>query len=568
MLNGTTHIGELAAIGKRVGRDIEDAHDHAPLVEFMDGGADEPSLFHRAIRRQSGAGGNLKTRGSSLARESGAFRIGVLMPKPATILLILLALGGLGALWLVPGPRPGSGEKTAGTEENGVASEHRFMVGEAPTVEDLQKQMALLEGQVEYLQGQVSVLQDENEALIRKLGSIGLPGGAKMEPVVALPDDAAPDFVGLGLELMRLRQIQALPTPTISGTVEDVEALVLASLRNWQDGEAAQLFTGALAALGWIPQPVDLQPLQAALLARIMGAWLDEATDTVVTVEPGSLPTMEVDATLGVAVAHLIREFSGILLQNAKGLTTDERLSRLGLLFGDAALSRLLYEIQQPARLPSKGKLSPNDPDHPLNQVPLPVFLRELTTFPIQSGMEFAQSLHNAGGFPQLDSAYSRPPASSREVLDVEKYLNDQELVIEVGPKEVRIEGVSPYWDDELGQFICLTALRAHNEDHAAYDGVEGWLADRLLVYPVEGEGRDHACWQTLWRDKGTATAFFKAMSRCLAERYGAKVDDAEVRFEKDGRVVRLLRMGPGARVVLIDAASTAWAESLEALCR
>ena len=482
------------------------------------------------------------------------------MPKPATLLMILLALGAVAALWLVPGP------EVVGVEPE--TSTSQFMAGQAPTVDDLQKQMALLEGQVEYLQGQVSVLTEENTALIQKLGSIGMAGGSKMEPLEPLPDDTAPDFVGLGIELMRLRQIQALPTPTVSGKVEEVEALVLASLKKWQDPEKAQLFTGALAALGWIPQPVDVQPLQAALLTRMMGAWLDEESGTVVTVEPASLPTMQVDATLGVAVAHLIREFGGILLSDAKGLTTDERLARLGLLFGDAALSRLLHEIQQPARALPQGKLSPNDPDHPLNQVLLPIFLRELTTFPIQSGMEFAQSLHNAGGFPQLDSAYSRPPASTAEVLETGKYLSDQELRIELGPKEVRVLDTDPYWDDELGQFICLTALRAHNEDDAAYEGSAGWMADRVLVYPVDGKGRDHACWQTQWRDKASASAFFKGMAKALAERYGVEATESEMTFEKDGRFVRLIRGGPGARVVLIDAASEAWADALVELCR
>ncbi len=136
------------------------------------------------------------------------------------------------------------------------------------------------------------------------------------------------------------------------------------------------LFTGALAALGWIPKPVDVLPLKAALLARLAGGWLDKTSGTLVTIEPGSLPGMNINATLGVGAAHLLREFGGILFSDAGMLTTDERLAREALLFGDAALTRLLHEIQQPIRSEGPDVLPASDPDHPLNQVPLPAFLR------------------------------------------------------------------------------------------------------------------------------------------------------------------------------------------------
>lgn len=471
------------------------------------------------------------------------------MPKPATLLLILLALGGLAALALVKGP------ETVQSESAG------------PTVEDLQKQMALLEGQVEYLQGQVSVLTEENAALIQKLGSIGMPGGTKTISDASLPEEGSPDFVGLGIDLMRLRQIQALPLPTRTGSVEELEALVLATLSKWEDVERAQLFSGALAALGWIPRPVDVLPLKAAMLARLTGAWLDEASGTLVTLEPGSLPGMRDDPTLGVAAAQLVREFGGILFEDSRSWTTDERLAREALLFGDAALTRLLHEIQQPPRPDDRNALPASDPDHPLNQIAMPVFLRDLTTFPIQAGMEFAQSLHSAGGFPQLDSAYSRPPVSCAEVLETEKYLREQESRPALGPAKVGVRGEQPYWDDQLGQYVCLTALRAHNDDNASMDGSAGWLADRLLVYPVTGTGRDHACWQTQWRDKSTAESFVKAMSRALAERYEVEIANDPVRFEKGGRFVRLIHDASASRVILIDAADLEWADALESLC-
>ncbi len=152
-------------------------------------------------------------------------------------------------------------------------------------------------------------------------------------------------------------------------------------------------------------------------------------------------------------------------------------------------------------------------------------------------------------------------------MLETEKYLREPQARFEIGPADVAVGGVEPYWDDELGQFVCLTALRSHNEDNAAMDGCAGWLADRLLVYPVKGSGRDHACWQTQWRDKASALAFVKAMSRVLAESYKVETGNMPVGFEQGGRCVRLLHDSATARVVLIDAADAEWADALEKRC-
>lgn len=427
-------------------------------------------------------------------------------------------------------------------------------------VGELQKQIVLLEGQIEYLQGQNDALKDENAQMLQKLGTLGLKSDDMTQAqnnAGAKDDGVAPDFVGMGLEMMKMRKLHALPMVTTPVSQEEVELVILAWLKRQQPGDEARKFARGLAALGWIPEPIDPLPLRAALLARLLGGWYDEESETMMTVDPATAtgPSVISNEPLAIAFGQLLREFGGTLFQPQHGpLTTDMRLARDSLISGDAALTRFLHSLQNPASAP-KDDLPAEDPDHPLNQVPLPNYLKELALFPFNRGFDFAQTLHSAGNFAQLNAAYSRPPISTAEVIEPELYLDpERPQPVEIKLAEVKLGGVPPFLDDRLGKFACVTALRMYNKDAAAAEGARGLVADRLLAWPAaSGTQRDHAAWQTLLMDKASADAFHKAMLNWLKERYKTQ---GETEFTKDGRSVALLRNHGEAGVLLIDAAS------------
>lgn len=277
----------------------------------------------------------------------------------------------------------------------------------------------------------------------------------------------------------------------------------------------------------------------------------------MLTIDPSTASGSSVTANegLGIAFGQLLREYGDTLFQPQHGaLTMDMRLARESLIAGDAALTRFLHSLQNPTSAP-KDDLPPEDPDHPLNQVLMPAFLREMALFPFSRGFDFAQTLHSAGNFAQLNAAYSRPPVSTAEVIEPEVYLNPERPVpVEIMLEDVKLGGVLPFLDDQLGKFSCATALRMHNDDEAAGEGTRGLVADRLLVWAADGGAkRDHAAWQTLFMDKASAGAFAKAMINSLKQRYATK---GESEFAAQGRFVCLLRNRGEAGVVLIDAAS------------
>lgn len=472
--------------------------------------------------------------------------------KPVT-LLVVLVMGGVGAaFWLSQRAAVGSGgggaKEATGLEE-----------GEAGTIK-------LLEGQVEYLEGQVKVLQEENSALLEQLGRLGMKDGGAAKGV----GEVVPDFVGLGIELVKLRELKALPTAALPVSAAVLEEKILKWLRVRQPGDRGMLQGRALQALGWIPEAVDPLPLRAALMVKQLGAWYDAEEATLFVDEAmmgdGREAYREV---LGLSMAQVLREFGGSLFPLEKGgaLSFDEQLAREAVVAGDAGVTRFLFSLQRP-EIQSRDELPVEDPDHPFNQVLMPQFLRQTHFFPFGEGFEFMQGLHSTGGFRQMNGAYSRPPKNTAEVLDGERYLTGAGALVErLSMEPVAISGVMPFWDDVMGKYAILTALRAWNEPERAGLGVQGWVADRLLTYRgLDDKQRGHAVWQTLWQDGEWAEAFFRAMAVCLKQRYSVPLSGKEegvLSFEAGGRYVTMLVNRGGAGVILVDAGDGEVAKAL-----
>lgn len=491
------------------------------------------------------------------------------MLKPGSLLLLLLVLGAAagGILWSRSRAVPATGSEPITARVPATTP-----VPEPP--EDLRKQITLLEGQVEYLQGQVKALQDENTALIEKMGNLGLKGVPMSDKpsTPGLKENEPPDYVSLGIDLLSLRKLRAVPVVTMTAPQAEIEKMMLEWLRKRYPGDESQRQSRALAALGAIPEPVDILPLRAALMVRQLGGWYDDEKETAFLVDPevppGQMPP-PADPVMALAYGQLMRDYQGVLFSDTKErLSTDAQMAHESLIGGDAALIRFLYSLQKPVPV-NAGDLPPSDPDHPFNQVPLPVFLRELHLFAFTSGFEFAQSLHSAGDFKQLTAAYSRPPSSTAEVIDPEVYLAENPPpTAKIDWPDTTMEGAQPYWNDTLGRYAATVFLRAHNPDEVAFDATKNWRADRFIAFAAAGKSRDHAVWQTVWAGAADAQLFFKALRTSLLQRYDQPADgkgDGTFTLAAHDRFIRLSVNQQGTGVLFIDAAGEEFAKAAAA---
>lgn len=372
----------------------------------------------------------------------------------------------------------------------------------------------------------------------------------------------------VAVELLKARQLRSQPMTVTSLPEAEVERVILAWLRRQQPGDEALRFTRALAALGCVPCELDPLPLRARVLTLQIGGWYDAERNAVVIVDSSTNPPPAAKPNVPRAIAFglLLRQHGSTLLPPAgERFTTDMRLARDSLLAGDASLTVHLFSQRHPDAAPEAG-LPADDPGHPVNKVPMPPYLIELDALPFAHGFACAQALHRAGNNAQLDAAYSCPPVSTAEIIGHRRHRDPAGAASQsrIVVTSETLNGAAPFWDDELGQFACLTFLRTQNRDEDALLGTRGLVADRLLAWEAKGAKRHHAAWQTLWQGTEHAAAFEDAITKVIVERYGVITRSGEgFTFNARGRHVSLSRNRNSLGVLLLD---TADADTLQAL--
>ncbi len=479
--------------------------------------------------------------------------------SPKTLLLILIIIGATAAnlLWLrpvVPPPPAVVAPPPAVLPAEPVTGASLFPDGEQ------KPEQARLEEMVAHLETQVKVLTEENTALLQKLGSLGMKKDSQPvpAPVAAAPQSEA-DYVGLGADLARLRELPAEPIPTMTSTEPAVTAMILAWLRKLHGADHGRAEGAALYALGLVPESLDTLPARAALLARKLTGWYDAETGTLHVIPPHKEPggtLISTDPVLALAYGNLLRANAAALFPSSYGaLTSDERQARMALLAGDASLTRFLHELTNPAA-PAADALPVEDPDHPLNQVPAPDFIRQREVLGLSAGFELAQTIHSAGGWKRLSAAYAEPPRSTAEVLNSELYLAETRLPpTPVGIVKPPAEGKAPIWDDRLGAATLVYFLKRYMEPEDAHKAAVGWRGDRFLAYAAAtGNGRGDAVWRITTASADAAKALRAAMKTALLQHYELPPDtpfpDA---LKAGGRSLKLT--AEGSDLTLVDAA-------------
>lgn len=519
------------------------------------------------------------------------------MPRPLILLLVLVVSGIVAGVTMsrrapvtAPPPRLASASAPAPASASASAPD---LAGAASAISSLapagaadsgsaaeNTQVKLLQDQVAYLQQQVQTLQQENSQMLDKLASLtgaGKPGAAMASPSTAPapppcdpgspgPGKDEPDFVGIGIELVKMRGIKDIPIPTVTVPREEVEEHIVKWLATQVAPDHGQKQGRALAALGVIPEPVDTIALKAAFLSHQVGGWYDPAEQTLFLAQQDteSINPQDRENALALSYGSLLKRYGAKLYPADPKVTTfDARLSRDCLIAGDAALMRFLHALRNPNK--GGGGGVGEDPDDPSRAVPIPNFLREMELLPFSVGFEFMQAMHSIGEWEQVNATYNRPPIAGAEALDPQVYLNETPFALQpIEFADLQVNGKAPLWQDTLGPMATVVMLKQRIPEPMATDTAPGWANDTLLVYQADGQSRDHAVWQTLWRSSDAADAFFSATRQWLQGRYKGATPSAQApagafQLESNGRFIQLQRTHGGKGVLLIDAADAAF---------
>ncbi|WP_048152241.1 eCIS core domain-containing protein [Palaeococcus ferrophilus] len=195
------------------------------------------------------------------------------------------------------------------------------------------------------------------------------------------------------------------------------------------------------------------------------------------------------------------------------GNTLDERLAMQALVEGDADLVADTYCRLHGIKIEKITSFSFRD---------LPV---ELHYFPYVFGDRFVEYLYDKGGWELVNSAYSKRPLSTAQVMHPELYLN-YTLPVHV---ELEADGQVIH-EDTMGEFYIYLLVSGHLGNETGWRVAEGWRGDKLILFT---NGSEVLLWKTVWASEEDAREFYDAMGEISKDSTYARVT-----LKLDGRTV------------------------------
>ena len=303
--------------------------------------------------------------------------------------------------------------------------------------------------------------------------------------------------------------------------------------------------------LGLLGPSQELYPLFLELLEeQVTGLFDLEDEDLLVLAE--SLP---LDARGQLTLAHELvhalqaQHFEALSLVEDAKASLDSDLAVRALLEGDATFLSALYSISN-IDLPDMQKLlaEAESTASPVFDSAPPV-LKKTLAFPYEAGFNFIIVLSQASAsWTAVNGAYSRPPASTEQVLHPAKYLAGE------APRQVQLPPLSSNlgsdWSvvvqDVLGEFLLRTYLESELADSTAARAAAGWGGDHFQVLGSDS-GERAFVYLAAWDTAEEAREFFDGYrSFTDASRDWAARDPGEnrVQWHAAGRWLLLEREG------------------------
>lgn len=336
--------------------------------------------------------------------------------------------------------------------------------------------------------------------------------------------DPATVYKAIEEQVIAIRGIQ--PTDPVDPQVLDEAELKVRIEKSFNEDNPAELVAAnerLLKAMGMFPEDASLSGLYLELLgSQVAGFYSPEDDELYVVSRTGALGPSE-KVTFAHEYTHALQDQKFDLESFELGAVGegDRGTGRLSLIEGDATLAMSLW-LQQHLTPAEQGQLVQEslDPEAVAILQKMPPILRESLTFPYDAGLRLVLNIfQTGGGWPAVDAAFARPPASSEQVMHAEKYTaNEPPIVVDI-PDDLATKmgaGWTVALEDTLGEFTFGVWLRgALRRVVPANEAAAGWGGDRVAVL-AGPNGAWAVALLTEWDTPADATAFADAAGEAL----------------------------------------------------
>ena len=304
---------------------------------------------------------------------------------------------------------------------------------------------------------------------------------------------------------------------------EDLRKYVEDRLHTELPPEELRGMQGAYAALGLVPDTLDLEKLLLDLYTEQVAGYYDPATDAFYMV--AGTPREMLRPTLAHELVHALQDQHAdldSLISRKRG--NDRQSAAQAAIEGHATL--VMFAVLagassnfDPAVLPDMSEQLGVLMEAQNSQFPVfrraPRIIRETMLFPYIGGASFVQELWRAqAGTPNRFAAPlgERLPQSTEQILHPRmKFTVDRDQ-----PTELRFAQETPgtLYENTLGELEIGILLQEHLGHKVA---AAGWDGDRYRL--IKRGDRDVLVWQTVWDDAAAADRFAEAYWSIAAKR-------------------------------------------------
>lgn len=348
---------------------------------------------------------------------------------------------------------------------------------------------------------------------------------AAVEEPAADPGGLAATLKELSGEVEKLRGLEfKLPLQWGIKTVEALEQMLLDELaKDWPDEEIRGT-TKVLVKLGVWPQEKDLKETLVKLLSEQVAAFYHPPSKRFYFM--GSYQGLYLRMTASHELTHVLQDqhFDLESLPLREKSNSDRVLACEALVEGDATAVMLDYCLGQDS---SKNQRAHQAVSRAMSIAgafvlpEVPMFLRENLFFPYVWGLLFVQEARRRGGWEKVDQIFSDLPASTEQILHLEKYFVQRDV-----PVSVEIPGLAASlsnWkqidNDVIGELNLQIIMKSFLTMDEASLASQGWGGDRLLAFENKS-GEVMLAIFTTWDTEEDAREFFLAYKQVVVNKY------------------------------------------------
>jgi hypothetical protein len=338
-------------------------------------------------------------------------------------------------------------------------------------------------------------------------------------PTPSGSEDELATFAKIEQQVAALRQLEPadIGPPDIITRAQLAKELHRILAETWTPRQlAADNLT--LRAMGLLTRSQNIRELTESLYSnQVLGFYDFDAKRMVVVTDAGL--TAEAKITYAHEFTHAMQDaaFDTGATHDADAQEDDGALARLALEEGDASVAMLRWAFA--------GHLSPDELAE-IGSTPLPDmsgipdWMVDQLTFPYESGAGFVSQLFARGGWELVNAAYGHPPASTEQVLHIEKYLGGE---VPIAVKADALAGrLGAGWRDvestTIGEaMVGIWLQQLGVSELEATTAAAGWGGDRLSVASGP-HGTWAMAWQLTWDSPRDATQFVAAHEDLTAD--------------------------------------------------